>query len=480
MPARKTASKAHNKGRNSKAGSKIPQPQSFKPKQQQQPQPAKTKIKDAKQPGAARATLGVVGVEVEEAEPAIASSVGAKSKQRDTWGTGKNLPSIPPQSPIEISFTTSAGARATGLGWDGDGDALTGRDASTSTSTEPSEYSEQGEGSLMDICIEDMLAELKMPEGREGTGGEPRGEDEDEDEWPVINSAYPWTTPRWEEKEQTPTAPVHPINGGVPSTAEPRTAPRRGEIKGPTADVEESQHAVIFFEDHLELLASSSASGLVALPRPPGLEDTPVGVRDPLDSEDVLGAILGYLDPGDLARAARVNSTWNVVATRVMWREVGEQAVRRILSTSPGFRDDGDSISLDPQADWGRFRLVIAPCIESLTLDLRPLLFHPLLRTLLETLGKLRLPRLRTLNLQLHAYDRNQVELAMRFALGGACVSVCAMTVWWRSRYVVAQAAVVLTGISERMRARMPLLDEFRFNVEWEGPYEDELDVVGC
>ena len=169
MPARKTASKAHNKGRNTKLSSKIPQPQALQPKQQSQPQPTKTKTKNVKQPGAARATPIVV--EVEEAEPpVIASPVGAKSKQRDTWGTGKNLPSIPPQSPIEISFTTSAGARETSRGWDAD----TNKDAST----DPSEYSEQGDGSLMYIRIEDMLAELEIPWEREGVVGAQEGEDE--------------------------------------------------------------------------------------------------------------------------------------------------------------------------------------------------------------------------------------------------------------------------------------------------------------
>ena len=71
MPARKTASKAHNKGRSSKAGSKIPQPQSLGPKQEQPPQPAKTKTKGVKQPGAARATLGVVEVAVEVTEAEV-------------------------------------------------------------------------------------------------------------------------------------------------------------------------------------------------------------------------------------------------------------------------------------------------------------------------------------------------------------------------------------------------------------------------
>ena len=101
-----------------------------------------------------------------------------------------------------------------------------------------------------------------------------------------------------------------------------------------------------------------------------------------------------------------------------------------------------------------------------------------LLRELLDSMGKLRLPNLQILDVSFHGYDRYQLELAIRFA--GESVKTGIFTVYFKSAPSAATREILKT-FQDRACKRMPKLDGFNLLPMWgEDRPDPVLEVSQC
>ena len=89
-----------------------------------------------------------------------------------------------------------------------------------------------------------------------------------------------------------------------------------------------------------------------------------------------------------------------------------------------------------------------------------------LIRQLADDIGKPQLPALQSLQVDLHGYDRYQLELAIRFAVES--VTTCRYTVYFRSAPTPCMREV-LKMFHAAAQKRMPRLEVFQLLPVW-GP----------
>ena len=99
-----------------------------------------------------------------------------------------------------------------------------------------------------------------------------------------------------------------------------------------------------------------------------------------------------------------------------------------------------------------------------LRIDIREFYDSLLIRQLLNNTGKLSLSSLQRLEVDLHGYDRYQLELAIRFTVKS--ITSCKFTVHFRSAPTRATREVVKAFHAAAYK-RMPCLEEFQLVPVW-------------